>query len=213
MPLTVPYPLDVKANIVKEAIHSNSNDGGGSDDVEVERDNQPDDHPTTLNAFDLISRCGGFLLDKMFSPELFYKPPSPISTLISSSGEEKKILSQSVGGNILFGASITSKTNKCYHFTANSITPIELIKYVYQALIELGFKFENSKDNIMKTAIIESTLLTVKGLIGMTIQVFELTSQLCLLEIRKGKGDILEWMNAYHDLIDNHLLNYINITM
>ena len=64
----------------------------------------------------------------------------------------------------------------------------------------------------MRTAIIESTLLTVKGLIGMTIQVFELTPQLCLLEIRKGKGDILEWMNAYHDLIDNHLLNYINIT-
>lgn len=216
LPLTVPYPTDVKANLVKEAIHinnnTNSNDGVG-DDVEVVRDNQPDDHPITLNAFDLISRCGGFLLDKMFSPDLFYKPP-PISTSINTTGEEKKILSQSVGGNILFGTSITtSKTNKCYHFTANSITPIELIKYIYQALIELGFKFENSKDNIMRTAIIESTLLTVKGLIGMTIQVFELTPQLCLLEIRKGKGDILEWMNAYHDLIDNHLLNYINITM
>jgi len=222
MPLTVPYP-DVKANIVKEAIHVNSNSQDAGDDVEVVRDNNlPYDHPTSLNAFDLVSRCGGFLLDKMFSPELFYKPPPLTSTSINNSsssssstntGEEKKILSQSVGGNILFGASITSKTNKCYHFTANSITPIELIKYVYQALIELGFKFQNSKDNIMRTAIIESTLLTVKGLIGMTIQVFELTPQLCLLEIRKGKGDILEWMNAYHDLIDNHLLNYINITM
>jgi hypothetical protein len=219
MPLTVPYP-DVKANVVKEAIHVNSNSQDAGDDVEVVRDNNlPYDHPTALNAFDLISRCGGFLLDKMFSPELFYKPPSLTSTSTSinssrsNTGEEKKILSQSVGGNILFGASITSKTNKCYHFTANSLTPIELIKYVYQALIELGFKFENSKDNIMRTAIIESTLLTVKGLIGMTIQVFELTPQLCLLEIRKGKGDILEWMNAYHDLIDNHLLNYINITM
>ena len=127
----------------------------------------------------------------MFSPELFYKPPV------------SKSLSLSVGGNILFGTSTTTKA-KCYHFTASQTTPQELILHLYNALNILGFKEENSKDHIIRTAVIESTLLTVKGVIGMSIQVFELTPQLCLLEIRKGKGDILEWTNAYHDLIDNH---------
>jgi hypothetical protein len=66
-------------------------DGGGMSPTEAQMAGAVQDHetaevdfddyvhegaePASLDAFDLVSHCGGFMLDKMFSPEIFYSVP------------------------------------------------------------------------------------------------------------------------------------------
>jgi hypothetical protein len=51
---------------------------------------------------------------------------------------------------------------------------------------------------------IKATLLTAKGMIGMTIQIYSLSKSgsqpLSLVEVRRGKGDIMEFHNAFSEL-------------
>ncbi|RYY84784.1 hypothetical protein EON63_08620, partial [archaeon] len=47
--------------------------GDGDDDGDGDSD-MPHTIPT-LNAFDLVSQCGGFMLDKTFAPEIHYLTP------------------------------------------------------------------------------------------------------------------------------------------
>ena len=52
---------------------------------------------------------------------------------------------------------------------------------------------------------VKATLLTAKGMIGMTIQVYCVSKSsshpISLVEVRRGKGDIMEFHNAFSELI------------
>ncbi len=161
--------------------------------------------PVNLNAFDLVSQCGGFMLDRMFSPEIFYTAAADESSA-KKSGEAAGA-SKSVGGTILFGS--TYVKTKCYHFTsASSVEALSVA--LYEALESMGFDFEGSKDSIRQCGLMRASLLSAKGMLGMFIQVFTLSPTLTLLEIKKGKGDILEWNAAYSELVDKRVAHLIN---
>lgn len=156
--------------------------------------------PASLNAFDLVSQCGGFMLDRMFSPEIFYTADKRIT---GAEGANKQ-----VGGSALFGSALVK--SKCYHFTATNVGPEELVLAVYDALTAMGFDFEASRDAVRQNAVLAASLLSAKGIIGMYVQCFVLGPGLTLLEIKKGKGDILEWNAAYSELVDKRISHLIN---
>lgn len=163
------------------------------------------DGPVQLNAFDLVSQCGGFHIDKMFSPEIFYTAAAEDSS--SSTAAASKSYAH-LGGSILFGSNASK--GKSYHFTASNISAADLSKAVYEALEAIGFSFDDSKDMSIHHGIVRGTFLSAKGMVGLFAQVFVLTPTLCLLEIKKGKGDILEWTTAYTELIERRIAHLLN---
>lgn len=177
-----------------------SNKGDDIDDV----DDNPKElsTPVVLNAFDLVGQCGGFMLDRMFSPELFYSFAMEDTLKKNPTAEQKN-----VGGSLLFG-SMTVK-NKCYHFSSSHHAG-EVAAAVYDALQAMGFDFEVSKEKIVQSGLIKASLLSARGMLGFFIQVFTLSPNLTLLEIKKGKGDVLEWNNAFSDLVDKRIVSIIN---
>lgn len=156
--------------------------------------------PVKLNAFDLVSQCGGFMLDRMFSPEIFYEAPTDAAV---ESGEAKK-----VGGAILFGG--TGAKTKCFHFTANDITPQDLTSACITALQEMGFTFERSTEVMVRSGIVHAHKVSPKGMLGLFLQAFTVSPQLSLLEIKKGKGDLLEWNAAYSELVERRIAHLVN---
>lgn len=68
-------------------------------------------------------------------------------------------------------------------------------------MTETGFELDMSHRSHYK---IKATLLTAKGMIGMTIQIYSLSKSgsqpLSLVEVRRGKGDIMEFHNAFSEL-------------
>jgi len=56
---------------------------------------------------------------------------------------------------------------------------------------------------------IKAALMTAKGMIGVVIQVYSVSKSLNMLEIRRGKGDILEYHIFFKDL-ENRLGDLIN---
>lgn len=200
--------------------------------------------PVSLNAFELVSHCGGFMLDKMFSPEIFYSVEdddhdneaiveglnSARSTMSTKTGAA---VAGGVGGAILFGESRSSATKtKCYHFTATAITPQELITAVIDALTSMGFDFENVartshssnaannhhrnssssglRETMINSGVVKTSFLSAKGMVGMFIQAFHLSGGMSLLQIKKGKGDLLEWNNAFSELVDRRIAHLLN---
>ncbi len=157
--------------------------------------------PVKLNAFDVVSHCGGFMIDKMFSPEIFYKVPTDD---VSSPAKSYSNL----GGSILFGS--TGSKSKSYQFTASNTSAIDLSREVCNALEAILFTIEGNKERSIQSGIIKANRVTAKGMVGITIQVFILSPTLSLLTIRKGKGDLLEWNNAYSELVEKRIAHLIN---
>lgn len=204
------------AEEVEAAVQALNSKTGGADELTGTEDYEDPTNtsttPISLNAFDLVSTCGGFLLDKMFSPEIFYSADGKAPTAAGSSSSpgpdgKKASFTTGVGGTILFGGSVKTK---CYHFTASAISPHDLAKAAVDALGAMGFDFEGPKESMIASGVIKSSFLSAKGMVGMFIQAFELSPQLSLLEIRKGKGDLLEWNNAYSELVDKRLAHLLN---
>ncbi len=83
---------------------------------------------------------------------------------------------------------------------ANICTIIYFLMFT-EALREIGFELDLSYRSHYK---IKSTLLTAKGMIGVTIQIYSLSKSeskpLSLVEVRRGKGDIMEFHNAFSEL-------------
>eukprot|EP01033_Poteriospumella_lacustris_P001769 gene1769-1284_t len=166
--------------------------------------------PARLNAFDLVSQCGGLLIDRMFSPEIFYSAPSggeAAAAAVTSNAAQAKSYAN-LGGTILFGAN-NAKGVKAYHFTSHT-SPQDLTHAIYDALQTMGFTFETERAKSEQIGIIRANFLSAKGMVGVYIQVFILTPTLSLLEIRKGKGDILEWNTAYSELVERKIGHLIN---
>lgn len=80
-----------------------------------------------------------------------------------------------------------------------------------EALGEIGFELDLSHRAHYK---IKATLLTAKGMIGLTIQVYCVSKSsahpLSLVEVRRGKGDIMEFHHAFSELT-TRLGNLVNI--
>ncbi len=209
--VSVPTDAQLEAAVQSVSNAVSSEPLSSSPTQDLEEENDQDDYPrgltqpTNLNAFDLVSQCGGFMLDRMFSPEIFY-------TTASSAQDESMTKSTVEGagknGSTLFGSSHIS--SKCYHFTSTNISVEDLSLAVYDALSAMGFDFESSRDAVKQCGVIRTSLLSAKGMVGMFIQVFTLSPSLALLEIKKGKGDILEWNTACSELVDKRIAHLIN---
>lgn len=163
-----------------------------------DHDSDDDEHanmsePAQLNAFDLVSHLGGFMLDRMFCPEIFYNTPG-----LEKLSSDKKGL----------GVSGAAKA-KCYHFTSES-TAQQLAGATVDALHNLGFSFESSRDIMTRTGVIKASFNSSKGMISMQIQTFKISPSTSLIEIKKGKGDLLEWNNMYVELVEKRIAHIIN---
>jgi len=188
-----------------QPLHHRSGSVDGEDNYDDTDFNSGATGPVQLNAFDLVSVSGGFLIDRMFSPEIFYSAPGESS---ASAGAAAAKSYANLGGSILFGSN--SAKGKSAHFTASNITPQDLTRAVYEALAAMGFTFENERAECERLGVIRANFLSAKGMVGMYVQAFGLTPTLSLLEIRKGKGDILEWNNAHQELVERRIASLIN---
>lgn len=100
------------------------------------------------------------------------------------------------------------KTSKrIFHFSSSCNPPSRLISHVMDALRSMSCEVSASSEDPLK---IRATLLTPKGMIGVTVEAFYLSEGLCLLEIRRGKGDILEFHGLLSDLVGSRIASYIN---
>jgi serine/threonine protein kinase len=181
-----------------EQLKSAMQDAENADDDD--NDETPSEHagPVHLNAFDLVAHSGGFLIDKMFSPEIFYT---------ALDGQRSSTLNTA---RSMYGS--TAVKTKCYHFTVSNIAATDLAKSIYAALVELKFEFEGDIQLALHSCFFKAHVLSAKGMLGMTLQIFVLTPGLCLLEIRKGKGDILEWTTVFNELVDTKIGSLLNRT-
>eukprot|EP00604_Paraphysomonas_vestita_P002240 CAMPEP_0174819346 /NCGR_PEP_ID=MMETSP1107-20130205/2518_1 /TAXON_ID=36770 /ORGANISM="Paraphysomonas vestita, Strain GFlagA" /LENGTH=423 /DNA_ID=CAMNT_0016032649 /DNA_START=273 /DNA_END=1544 /DNA_ORIENTATION=- len=90
-------------------------------------------------------------------------------------------------------------TKRTFQFTSYSPTD-RLFNGVLGALRELGFETSLVQSDALKA---KATILTAKGMIGISVQIYVILSSgrnISLLEVRRGKGDIMEFHNAFSDL-------------
>lgn len=193
--------------------HANTND--------EEEDNEDGDQHhhdvTALNAFDLVSQCGGFMLNKMFSPEYFYTATGHVGdSTFTDAGKGKggrdtyMTPPKSISGRVLFGSNRFAQKSKSYHFTCSSVSPQELMGAIFDSLKEMNFDFNMSRKTIVHSGSLKANLISAKGMVGILIQVFIVSPSLCLLEIQRGKGDLMEWNNAFNELISKRIVHLIN---
>ena len=174
------------------------------DDADAGAENGVVRRPKVLNAFDLVSQCGGFLLDRLFSPQTFREGS------ISSRGSPGATDNQHGGGALWHGGAANRRTSN-FHFSSPIAPPGALIEAVYRAMVEMGFEIDGAGAEAAKSSgRMKGSLLTAKGMLGIGVQVYELCSTLTLLELRRGKGDLMEWSAAYNDLVDNRIAHLIN---
>lgn len=221
-----PVNVSTTANAALSSIGEQQDQEHHEVDTIKEEDFDDFDYPTNsltpikLNAFDLVSQCGGLVIDKMFSPEIFYTVPTAIQDTaqkvttnipqrVPSLAPKKSFTS--VGGSILFGTDGTSSHGaRYYQYTASNITAEALINAVVTGLQLMQFTFEMPKQVMFRTGRVKANYLSPKGMVGMFIQVFVLTENVCLIMLRKGKGDLLEWNTVYHELINKHIGMLLN---
>jgi|TARA_B110000305_G_C19373322_1_gene605653 hypothetical protein len=56
---------------------------------------------------------------------------------------------------------------------------------------------------------IKACKMTPKGMIGVVLQVYTLEGDLQMVEVRRGKGDIMEYSAFYKDLTQNKIAHLI----
>jgi len=92
-----------------------------------------------------------------------------------------------------------------YQFTSVSSVD-ELIEGITSALQDMGCEMKVFQKNKIK-----ANAKTASGMIGIIIQIFRMTPSLYMVEIRRGKGDILEFYRFYCNLVDKRIRNLLNI--
>ena len=116
--------------------------------------------PRYLNAFDLVSQCGGFHLERIFNPQVLRTLQSsqqinslsvagieealPDASLVTS--QLKKLKSSK---SARFGQGSVNKQRDSVNFTSSVASAEDLMKAVYEALKAMGFNFESSVDTAM----------------------------------------------------------------
>ena len=153
-------------------------------------------HTTTLNAFDLVSKSGGFLFDRLFSPDKYVTDIQHHS--------QPTTLARTQSGILKFGNTIR---NNYFKFTSKVIPNENLLNKVTKIFVESGFSFEHSNESSSITT--TGSINSAKGVVSVIIEVNQISSTLSLLEIMKGKGDLLEWNKICKDIIDHKLTDMI----
>jgi serine/threonine protein kinase len=95
------------------------------------------------------------------------------------------------------GGATTGRRLAGLQFTSSE-DPATVEEKVKERLQTLGCEL----DEEVGSARVKATKLSPKGLIGVTVDIYVLTSSLCLLQFRRGKGDLLEFRNLYTELIE-----------
>lgn len=184
--------------------------------------------PKILNAFDLINQCGGFALDKLFAPQvdiaaneqghlvkkvsskglLSARMETPDIAEAKMSEDEKRILNRTA--SVRFGGASSRRTGS-FHFSSK-ITPADrLMNGVYTAMKDMGFELDAPIADCENSGKVKAVIRTkAKGMLGISMHVYTICSSLSLLEIRRGKGNLLEWNAIYDDLINNRISSLIS---
>lgn len=110
--------------------------------------------PRYLNAFDLVSQCGGFHLERIFNPQILRTIQSTSQVTAMGGGDSppdaanmlKKLKSFK---SARFGLGTVSKQRDSVNFTSSVASAEDLMKAVYEALNAMGFQFESSVDTAM----------------------------------------------------------------
>eukprot|EP00601_Ochromonadales_sp_CCMP2298_P005897 CAMPEP_0173194808 /NCGR_PEP_ID=MMETSP1141-20130122/14709_1 /TAXON_ID=483371 /ORGANISM="non described non described, Strain CCMP2298" /LENGTH=104 /DNA_ID=CAMNT_0014119275 /DNA_START=1 /DNA_END=315 /DNA_ORIENTATION=+ len=90
---------------------------------------------------------------------------------------------------------------KVFHFTARDVNPSDLATAVVTHLEGMGFTFERNKEDMIRTGVVKASRGGAKGMVDILAQTFLVSPQMSLLEVKKGKGDILEWNHAFTELV------------
>ena len=104
----------------------------------------------------------------------------------------------------LDGGARTGRKHAGLQFTSLE-DPADLTSAVANALVGMGCDIESHAEGTK----VKATKLTAKGMIGISAYVYVLTSTVCLLEFKRGKGDLLEFRDAYVDLVENRLAKFL----
>ena len=118
--------------------------------------------PRYLNAFDLVSQCGGFHLERIFNPQILrtLQSSSHLNTAAATGNDDappdataltsqlKRLKSSK---SVRFGAGSISKQRDCVNFTSSVSSAEDLMKAVYEALQAMSFQFESSVDAAMSS--------------------------------------------------------------
>lgn len=147
-----------------------------------------------LNAFDLVNQIGGFALDRIIKI-------SPVSSEVSMP---------------LTGRQITGGYSSSTLRFTSELEPVSLLDQLAVLLVDAGFLIADGEEisnpgdeqtrhgsHITK---LKATIQTPRGLIGLHAFAFVLISGLSLLEIKRGKGDILEFYSVYSSLVSPQLV-------
>jgi hypothetical protein len=95
---------------------------------------------------------------------------------------------------------------KMRQFTS-SLPPLEVLRGIDQALQSMGCDTRLQEDQFKA----KGALLTKSGMIGIIIQSYAISDNVHLVEIRRGKGDILEYYKLFNDLIYTQIAHLINV--
>jgi hypothetical protein len=184
--------VDANAHAMDDANHIS--------DEGMDLDSDDWDSPTqqikTLNAFDLLTQCGGFCLDRLFSPQLY-------ATI--KDGPIADSLSDAIGGNIRYAGNSSTPQLSKYNFSSNCSDPRELIALAHNALVSLGCECVQTVEQATQIGAIRACKSTSKGQIGIGIRAFCVCSSMSLLEVRRGKGSLFEWCLLFQQLVDDKL--------
>ena len=182
--------------------------------------------PKILNAFDLINQCGGFALDKLFAPHLDIQQNehghlvrkmssksamstgSPAKAEAKLNSAERLMLSRQE--SVRFGGASSRRTGS-FHFSSKIVPAENLMKQLYEIMKSMGFEMDDTMSRCESSGKCVGNIRTAaKGTLGLTAYVYTLCSNLSLLELRRGHGDLLEWNSIYGNLINNRIAHLIN---
>lgn len=163
-----------------------------------------------LNAFDLVNQCGGFGMDQIFSPNIFYKSTVPGAPLDVPS--PRQLRPTRVDGKTTYASSsFTLGMQGCYNFTSSAPSAQVLITAVHDIMQRDGWSHSLNLEVSLQSGMIRATKMSPKGMIGVGVTVYILCTSLQLLQIVRGKGDRLEWNKMYQELVENKLAHLLNV--
>eukprot|EP00622_Pseudochattonella_farcimen_P006518 FR742335.1.p1 GENE.FR742335.1~~FR742335.1.p1 ORF type:complete len:196 (+),score=24.27 FR742335.1:68-589(+) len=100
------------------------------------------------------------------------------------------------------------QVKKVSQFTSvKGLTPIQVLDGIDEVLQGMGCdtRVQHSASKV------KGALLTSSGMIGIIIQSYFISPTVHLIEIRRGKGDILEYFKLYNELIGSKIGHLVNV--
>lgn len=150
------------------------------DDDEDEGNTTSKRKPQALLAFDLLSRCGGFLLDRL-GPRGASANSSTGMTMASRFGQHRQ--------------------SHISRYTSPIVPASMLLQSVLRTLVSMGFEFQGPVEKISAQGRARGSKVTANGAIGIIIEVFSVGPSVSMIEIQKGKGDLLQWNTLLQEIL------------